>query len=72
MVRKHVRVTMQPFDAPPKREQLDRIIEEIGCDDMFLFSTDYPHWQFDGTDAVPAACPKRWYRKMLFDNPMET
>ena len=51
--REHVRLTIQPFDAPPRADQLQRIIEEIGSDEMLLFSTDYPHWHFDGTDALP-------------------
>ena len=72
MARRHVRVTIQPFDAPPEPSRLDRIIEEIDCDDMFLFSTDYPHWHFDGTDAMPDGLPESLVRKMLFDNPMET
>ncbi|HEX5327453.1 MAG TPA: amidohydrolase family protein [Acetobacteraceae bacterium] len=72
MVRRHVRVTMQPFDAPPKPEQLTRIIDEIGCDDMFLFATDYPHWHFDHTDAVPDGLPEALVRRMLFDNPLDT
>lgn len=72
MARKHVRVTIQPFDAPPKREQVERIVEEIGSDEMFLFSTDYPHWHFEGTDAVPDFLPEGLVHKMLYDNPMET
>ncbi|HEY6434340.1 MAG TPA: amidohydrolase family protein, partial [Acetobacteraceae bacterium] len=63
---------IQPFDAPPERNQLHRVIEEIGCEDMFLFSTDYPHWHYDGTDAVPDGLPESLVRKMLVDNPLET
>ncbi len=72
MLRRHVRVTIQPFDAPPGLEQTRKIIDEIGCEDMFLFSTDYPHWHFDGTDAVPEGLPETLVHKMLFDNPLDT
>lgn len=71
-VREHVRLTIQPFDAPPQPQQLERVIEAIGSEDMFLFSTDYPHWHFDGADAVPDGLPQTLVRKMLFDNPLAT
>ena len=70
--REHVRLTIQPFDAPPKAEQLLRIVEEIGCEDMLLFSTDYPHWHFDGQDAIPDGLPESLVRKILVDNPLKT
>ena len=70
--REHVRLTIQPFDAPPKVEQLLRIIDEIDCEDMLLFSTDYPHWHFDGTDAVPDGLSERLVKKILVDNPLKT
>ncbi|TYL71896.1 amidohydrolase family protein [Bradyrhizobium cytisi] len=53
ILRHHVRITLQPFDAPPMLDQAKIILEEIAADEMFLFSTDYPHWHFEGTDAVP-------------------
>ena len=34
-----------------------RTLEHIGSDDMLLFSTDYPHWQFDGDDVLPDGLP---------------
>jgi predicted TIM-barrel fold metal-dependent hydrolase len=70
--REHVRLTIQPFDAPPKAEQLLRIVDQIDCEDMLLFSTDYPHWHFDGTDALPDGLPERLLRKILVDNPLKT
>jgi predicted TIM-barrel fold metal-dependent hydrolase len=42
-IREHVRLTIQPLDAPPTvREMLDTIAQ-IGSDDLLLFATDYPH-----------------------------
>jgi predicted TIM-barrel fold metal-dependent hydrolase len=42
-LRDHVRLTIQPLDAPPTHELLMGIIDQIGSDDMLLFATDYPH-----------------------------
>ena len=39
---------------------------------MLLFSTDYPHWHFDGSDALPDDLPDRLVRKILIDNPLAT
>ena len=43
----HLRLTVQPVNAPPQLEQLRQIIEQIESDEMLMFSTDYPHWHFD-------------------------
>ncbi len=72
IVREHVRLTAQPFDAPPKAAQMERIIEQIGSDEMLLFATDYPHWHFDGTDALPDGLPPALARKILVDNALNT
>jgi uncharacterized protein len=39
---------------------------------MLLFSTDYPHWQFDGDAALPEGLPRDLARKIMIDNPRET
>ena len=39
---------------------------------MLLFSSDYPHWHFDGDDALPAGLPAELVRKICVDNPLET
>jgi uncharacterized protein len=72
IIREHVRLTIQPFDEPDEAKQIETIIEEIGSDDMLLFSTDYPHWQFEGTDAMPDGLPDALVKKILIDNPLET
>jgi uncharacterized protein len=72
VVREHVRLTLQPFDAPPIEPQVVAILEQLGSDRMLLFSTDYPHWHFDGDDALPAGLPADLARKICVDNPLET
>lgn len=72
VVREHVRLTLQPFDAPPTEPQIHAILDQLGSDRMLLFSTDYPHWHFDGDDALPAGLPADLARKICVDNPLET
>ena len=60
IIREHVRVTLQPVDSPPGDTMtLLRTLEHIGSDRMLLFSTDYPHWQFDGDAVLPDGLVRR-------------
>ncbi len=72
IVRDQVRLTLQPVDGPPQREQFERLMDHMGSDRLLLFSTDYPHWQFDGDDALPDGLSADLARKILVDNPRET
>ena len=71
LVRQHVRLTLQPFDAPGASE-VEKILAHIDCDELLLFSTDFPHWHFDGKDAVPAGIPASLLQKIAVDNPLAT
>jgi hypothetical protein len=42
-IREHLRATLTPIDGPPDPAQLGETIEQIGAEEFFLFSTDYPH-----------------------------
>jgi len=70
IVRHHVRLTVQPIDEPPDEKILEQIVNQIGSDEMLLFSTDFPHWHFDGMDALPKALSGSLAKKILVDNPM--
>ena len=69
IVRSNVRLSLQPTDGPPDAAGLARVIEHMRSDDLLLFSTDYPHWQFDGTEAMPMGLPPDLVRKICVDNP---
>lgn len=69
IIREHVRLTTQPVDAPSNSEQLLQIIEEIGSEELLLFSTDYPHWHFDELKgALPVELPRELEKKILREN----
>lgn len=71
-IRDHVRLTVQPFDAPPTAAMTERIMEEIGSDEILLFATDFPHWHFDGAEALPDGISSHLARKIAIDNPLKT
>jgi predicted TIM-barrel fold metal-dependent hydrolase len=67
-----VRLTTQPFDAPSDPEQVERLIEHLRSDAILLYASDFPHWQFDGDDTVPAGIPAALRHKILVENPLAT
>jgi predicted TIM-barrel fold metal-dependent hydrolase len=69
IIREHVRLTIQPVDEPPNQEYLLQTMEQLGSEEMLLFSTDYPHWHFDEReDALPVELPPELERKILVEN----
>ena len=70
--RDHFRMTIQPFDAPDAADTIARAIDHLGSDEILLFSSDYPHWQFDGDDILPRGLSPELRRKIMVDNPRAT
>jgi len=68
-IREHIRMTIQPVNAPPQPEYLLHILEQLESDDMLMFSTDYPHWHFDSDDeAWPVTLPEESMTKLMAGN----
>ncbi len=69
IIQEHIRLTIQPIDEPPNPGYLLQIIEQLGSEELLLFSTDYPHWHFDGRDdALPVKLPPELERKIFIEN----
>ncbi len=71
IIRNNIRLTTQPFDAPDA-EAVMNIVEQIDSDDILLFSSDYPHWQFEGDAVTPPGLPASLLQKIRVDNPLAT
>jgi uncharacterized protein len=72
IVRSNIRFSLQPVDAPDDPAVLHRLFDHMQSDELLLFSTDYPHWQFDGSDALPKGLSADLARKIMIDNPFAT
>ncbi|MFC7397198.1 amidohydrolase family protein [Chelatococcus sp. GCM10030263] len=72
IIRRQVRMTVQPLNAPPREDDVQKLLDQIGSDEMLLFASDYPHWQFDGEDPMPPGLPRSLLQKIMVDNPIAT
>jgi predicted TIM-barrel fold metal-dependent hydrolase len=60
------------MDAPDDPATVRELIEQLGSDDLLLFASDFPHWQFDGDEVLPPGLNDRLLKKILIDNPLAT
>ena len=68
-IRDHIRLTVQPVDAPPAPVYLEQIIDQLESDTILMFATDYPHWDFDAPDrALPPVVKGDLKRRILAAN----
>jgi predicted TIM-barrel fold metal-dependent hydrolase len=68
-VREHMRFTTQPLDEPDSRQKLRQALGLVdGLEDMLMFATDYPHWDFDRPDLVSRRLPDSWREKIMSEN----
>ena len=72
MIRRHVRTTTQPFDVSDDPERLARFMAQLGSEDVLLYSSDYPHWQFDDQAAWPVSLSSAMRKRVGVDNPLRT
>lgn len=65
----HVWFTTQPIEEPDRPEHFPQALEHAQLLDRLLFSTDYPHWDFDApTQALPRSLSKELRAKIFSGN----
>jgi predicted TIM-barrel fold metal-dependent hydrolase len=71
-IHEHVWFTTQPVEEPAHPEHLLHVIEQAQLADRLLFSTDYPHWDFDSpAQALPRVIPAEMRAAILGGNARE-
>ena len=72
LVREHVRLTMQPFDAPDDADIVKRLIDHLRSDELLLWASDWPHAQFDGDAIAPPGLSRELLESIRAKNPLAT
>lgn len=68
----HIRLTTQPIEEPPKRQQFHQILDMFPADKMLMFSTDFPHWDGDTPDFVGKMFPQAIRSRVMYQNALDT
>jgi uncharacterized protein len=68
-LREHVRVALQPVDGPLDPGELERVIDQLGSDQLLMFSSDYPHRHTsEGLAALPSRLDPSLTDRLLAEN----
>jgi predicted TIM-barrel fold metal-dependent hydrolase len=70
-LKEHIRLTTQPIEEPPSREQFLQMLEMIDARRTLMLSTDYPHWDFDDPIAAFKHVPEDMKRRIYYQNAAE-
>jgi predicted TIM-barrel fold metal-dependent hydrolase len=68
-LREHIRFTSQPLVETHKKEHLAQLLEMVYAGETMIFSSDYPHWDFDNPQRALSGIPADLRRRMCVDNP---
>jgi predicted TIM-barrel fold metal-dependent hydrolase len=68
-LREHFWFSTQPIEEPDDPEHLAFAFDALGMTDRIMFSTDYPHWDFDAPgQTLPRSIDKPVKEKILAGN----
>jgi predicted TIM-barrel fold metal-dependent hydrolase len=68
----HVRFTSQPFIEPRRAEHLHALCDIAHADQTLMFSSDYPHWDFDDPMTALNWLPKETRERVRVGNAVDT
>ena len=64
----HVRITTQPAESPDNPKHLLQLLEMVNAVDFLIYSSDYPHFDFDSPRRALPKLSDAWHRRIFFEN----
>jgi predicted TIM-barrel fold metal-dependent hydrolase len=71
VVRAHVRFTSQPLEETPEPAQLANALEWADAEHLLMYSSDYPHWDFDDAKFVLRQLPNVLHESVFRTNALD-
>ncbi len=65
---KHIRFSTQPFEESDPPGAVDQIVQWMNGGKTLMYSSDFPHWDFDAPDVIPKRFAPELQRAILADN----
>ncbi|WP_232664318.1 amidohydrolase family protein [Pseudonocardia sp. TRM90224] len=67
-LRDHVRLSTQPLERPAKDAHLLSLFDAMDAEHILMFSSDYPHWDFDSPTRAFPKMPEKLRNAIMTDN----
>jgi predicted TIM-barrel fold metal-dependent hydrolase len=71
LIREHFRLTSQPIEEPDNDAHLLQMFEMMDAEHTLMFSSDYPHWDFDSPQQAFPRLPAELKRRIFVENARE-
>jgi predicted TIM-barrel fold metal-dependent hydrolase len=69
--RQHIRVGSQPFEEPPRREDLFHMLETMHAEETLIYCSDWPHWDWDDPATTFPRMPEHLHQRIFAENARE-
>ena len=70
-IRQHIRFGSQPVEQPPTRADLKKFLEWLHADEILVYASDYPHWDWDNPKTVLPGISPELRRRVFAENAIE-
>ena len=70
-LREHIRFGSQPFPNAPDRQALLTFLEWLHADEVMVFASDYPHWDWDEPSTFLRGFEQTFRDRVMYENALE-
>ncbi len=69
--RQHIRIGSQPLEEPERPEQLFDLLEAMHAEEIMIYCSDWPHWDWDDPATTFPRLPERLHQRIFAENARE-
>ena len=70
-IRQHIRFGSQPMEQPPTNADLKKFLEWLHADEIVVYASDYPHWDWDNPKTVLPGISAELKRRIFVETARE-